>query len=72
MRLLLANRRERNNMTQTQVSERANISQGYYSEIESGFRCPSPAVAVSIARVLDINEQDIFKYFYSKTDNGIA
>lgn len=65
MRLLLANRRESINMTQTQVSKGARISQGYYSDIESGFRCPSPAVAESIATVLGIDEQDIFKVFYS-------
>ncbi len=66
MRVLLASRRESIKMTQTQVSKNANISQGYYSDIESGFRCPSPSVAESIARVLNINEQDMFRFFYSK------
>jgi transcriptional regulator with XRE-family HTH domain len=66
MRILLASRRESANMTQTQVSKYANISQGYYSEIESGFRCPSPSVAENIAKVLDINEKDMFRFFYSK------
>lgn len=65
MRVLLANLRESTNMTQMQVSERANISQGYYSEIESGFRCPSPVVAAKIAKVLDISEKDMFRVFYS-------
>ncbi len=66
MRVLLANFRENTNMTQAQVSKCAHISQGYYSEIESGFRCPSPSVAENIAKVLKINEQDIFRVFYSK------
>jgi len=69
MRLLLATLRESTNLTQMQISQRANISQGYYSEIESGFRCPSPAVAANIARVLHISDQDMFKVFYS-TDYG--
>ena len=66
MRVLLANLRERTNMTQMQISSCARISQGYYSEIESGFRCPSPCVAEKIANVLEIEEQDIFKVFYSE------
>ncbi len=66
MRVLLASRRESKNMTQTQVSRCANISQGYYSDIESGFRCPSPSVAENIAKVLKIDEQDMFRFFYSK------
>lgn len=66
MRLLLANMRENMNLTQTQISKCASISQGYYSDIESGFRCPSPIVAVKIAKVLDICEDDIFRVFYSE------
>ena len=66
MRVLLANLRESTNMTQTQLSKCAHISQGYYSDIESGYRCPSPSVAQSIAKVLCINEHDIFKVFYSE------
>lgn len=66
MRVLLANLRESTNMTQTQISKCACISQGYYSEIESGFRCPSPCVAEKIAGVLKIREQDMFRIFYSK------
>ena len=66
MRVLLANLRESTNMTQTQISRCARISQGYYSEIESGFRCPSPSVAEKIAGVLQISEQDMFRVFYSK------
>ena len=66
MRVLLANLRESTNMTQTEISKCANISQGYYSDIESGFRCPSPCVAEKIASVLQISEQDMFRVFYSK------
>ncbi len=66
MRVLLANIRESSNMTQTEISRHARISQGYYSEIESGFRCPSPSVAEKIANVLKISNQDMFRIFYSK------
>jgi len=65
MRVLLANIRECTNMTQMQISSRASISQGYYSDIESGFRCPSPVVAGRIAKVLDIPDRDVFRVFYS-------
>ena len=65
MRLALAYLRESRNMTQTQVSQYARIPQGYYSDIESGLRCPSPDVASRIARVLEIPESDMFHVFYS-------
>jgi len=70
MRVLLANMRERSNMTQTQISQCANISQGYYSSIESGFKCPSPVVADRIAKVLGISEHEMFKVFYSDGSGG--
>jgi transcriptional regulator with XRE-family HTH domain len=65
MRLALAYIRENRGLTQTQVSKLARISQGYYSDIESGLRCPSPIVADRIARVLQIPESDMFHVFYS-------
>ncbi len=65
MRLALACLRENRNMTQTQVSGDAKISQGYYSDIEGGLRCPSPEVAGRIAKVLEIPESDMFHVFYS-------
>ena len=65
MRLALACLRESRSMTQTQVSGYARISQGYYSDIESGMRCPSPDVAGRIAKVLEIPESDMFQVFYS-------
>ena len=65
MRLALAFIRENRSLTQTQVSKLARISQGYYSDIESGLRCPSPLVADRIARVLLIPESDMFHVFYS-------
>lgn len=65
MRVMLATMRERKNMTQTQLSRQARISQGYYSEIESGFRCPSPNVAARIAKALNIDDRDMFRVFYS-------
>ena len=66
MRVKLANLREGNNLTQAEISRRARISQGYYSDIESGMRCPSPGVAGRIARVLNLRDEDMFRVFYSK------
>lgn len=66
MRIRLAMLREGANITQTQISQRAGISQGYYSDIESGVRCPSPIVAMRIARALDIPDADIFCIFYAE------
>jgi putative transcriptional regulator len=65
MRLALAYIRENKYMTQTEVSRYANITQGYYSDIESGQRCPSPGVANRIAKVLEIPEKDMFQVFYA-------
>ncbi|MFA5676275.1 MAG: helix-turn-helix transcriptional regulator [Christensenellales bacterium] len=66
MRVILAMIREGANISQTQISRNAGISQGYYSDIECGLRCPSPDVAVRIARVLDIPEGEIFRVFYDE------
>ncbi len=68
MRVMLAMIREGANFTQTQISNWAGISQGYYSDIECGIRCPSPEVAVRIAKVLDIPENEIFRVFYAETN----
>lgn len=68
MRVALAMLREEANITQRQVSRSAGISQGYYSDIECGVRCPSPDVAVRIANVLDIPEEEIFRVFYAEKD----
>ncbi len=57
--------REKTRLSQTQLSRCADISQGYYSDIESGLRCPSPNVAGRIAKVLNIPEEDMFHVFYS-------
>lgn len=65
MRVALAMFREKANITQMQISRDAGISQGYYSDIECGVRCPSPAVAARIAQVLGIPEQEIFRIFYT-------
>jgi putative transcriptional regulator len=68
MRVTLAMLREGANITQMQISQCAGISQGYYSDIECGVRCPSPDVAVRIAKVLNIPENDIFRVFYAETN----
>lgn len=64
MRVGLAMLREGANYTQTKISRCVGISQGYYSDIECGVRCPSPEVALRIAKVLDIPQKDIFNVFY--------
>jgi transcriptional regulator with XRE-family HTH domain len=66
MRVKLANLREGRNLTQAEISKKANISQGYYSDIESGTRCPSPNVANRIAMVLELREEEMFRVFYLK------
>ncbi|MGE5494428.1 MAG: helix-turn-helix transcriptional regulator [Burkholderiales bacterium] len=66
MRVRLANLREGCNLTQAEISKRAKISQGYYSDIENGTRCPSPSVAGRIARVLNLRDEEMFRVFYSK------
>lgn len=66
MRVKLAMLREGANITQMQVSRSVGISQGYYSDIESGVRCPSPDVAMRIAKMLSISENDIFHIFYAE------
>jgi len=66
MRVALAMIRENANMTQAQLSRAAEISQGYYSDIEGGARCPSPKVAGRIAQVLGIGEQEMYSVFYSQ------
>jgi len=65
MRVTLARIRENAHLTQAQLSRAAQISQGYYSDIEAGARCPSPKVALRIARGLGIGEQDIYSVFYA-------
>lgn len=66
MRVRLAMLRESENFTQTQIARRIGISQGYYSDIECGLRCPSPEVALRIAKELNIPENDIFCVFYAE------
>ncbi len=66
MRIRLAMLREGANITQTQISQCVGISQGYYSDIECGVRCPSPQVAKRIAAALGIPDNDIFGVFYAE------
>ena len=66
MRVTLARLRESANLTQAQLSRAAAISQGYYSDIEGGVRCPSPRVAGRIALALGIGEQDMYRVFYAQ------
>ena len=67
MRVELARLREDANLTQMKLSRAAEISQGYYSDIEGGVRCPSPKVAGRIAVVLGIGEQDMYSVFYTES-----
>lgn len=67
MRQKLAQIRLKNNMTQADVAEAAHISQGYYSDIESGLRCPSPQVVKSISKALRIPREHMYQLFYENT-----
>jgi len=46
--------RQRLNLTQTELARRANVNQGFLSEIERGRRRPSPSSLKAIAVVLDV------------------
>jgi repressor LexA len=46
--------RQRLNLTQTELARRANVNQGFLSEIERGRRKPSPSSLKAIAVVLDV------------------
>ncbi len=47
--------RERNNLTQQQVSKKINISRNYLSDIECGRYIPSTEKLLVLARILDID-----------------
>lgn len=46
--------RQRANLTQTELARRANVNQGFLSEIERGRRKPSPGSLKALAVVLDV------------------
>lgn len=47
--------RERNNLTQQQLSKKTNISRNYLSDIECGRYIPSTEKLLVLARILDID-----------------
>ncbi|WP_346879334.1 MULTISPECIES: helix-turn-helix transcriptional regulator [unclassified Clostridium] len=47
--------RERNNLTQQQLSKKINISRNYLSDIECGRYIPSTEKLLVLARILDID-----------------
>ena len=48
--------REKNNLTQSEMAEKLNTSQAYYSQIESGVMKPGFSMVRKIAKALDIEE----------------
>ena len=44
--------REAMNMLQKDVARKAKVSRQFYAMVENGQRCPSPSVAVRIAKAL--------------------
>ena len=57
MSLWLKQHRDVKQLSQRQVAVAAKISQNHYSNIESGHRRPSPAVAHRIAAVLGFESE---------------
>ncbi|WP_346930237.1 helix-turn-helix transcriptional regulator [Clostridium sp.] len=47
--------REKNNLTQQQLSKKINISRNYLSDIECGRYIPSTEKLLVLARILDID-----------------
>lgn len=48
--------REKNNLTQKEMSSKVGTSQAYYSQIESGIVSPGFTMVKKIAKALDIEE----------------
>lgn len=46
--------RELSGLSQAELARRANISQGYISEIEKGAKRPSPSMVLRIAETLGV------------------
>jgi transcriptional regulator with XRE-family HTH domain len=66
MRQWLRAMRKENSMNQTQVAQRAGISQQLYSDVEVGTRDPSVRSAKAIAKVLDVD----WTKFYEEDDGN--
>lgn len=61
MRDWLINLRVKQNVTQSELSQKIKISRAYYSRIETGERRPSPEVAQNIAKILNFDWTLFFK-----------
>lgn len=60
---------ERKNMTQAQVAAAAFIDRGYYAQIETMKRHPSPEVALKISKVLGFNPANFYSEHFSEPFN---
>lgn len=61
MRTNLKEVRKNKNLTQLQVANKLNIERSYYTKIERGQRTPSLDIALKIKKILNYNDDDIFK-----------
>lgn len=55
----IAQRRAELRYTQAELCARLDVTQGFMSNIESGFRRPSPEILHPLARVLDIPIEEL-------------
>ncbi|RXY99755.1 helix-turn-helix domain-containing protein [Fictibacillus sp. S7] len=69
MRKWLVNLRKEKNMTQAQVAAAAFIDRGYYAQIETMKRHPSPEVALKISKVLGFNPANFYSEHFSEPFN---
>ena len=69
MRAKLQEMRKEKGYTQETFSRECKISRSFYSQIESGEKNPSLAVALRIKKILDYYDDDIF---YRKMPHIVA
>ena len=58
--LTLEDYRKRSGMTQADIAAKVDITQSYYSQVESGLRKPSIKLAERLAQVLGTKWQNIY------------
>lgn len=69
MRKWLVDLRKEKGLTQSQVALAAFIDRGYYAQIETMKRQPSPEVAFKISRVLGFNPANFYSEHFSEPFN---
>ena len=59
---MIKNAREKKGLTQEALGALAGVSRGYAVYIESGERFPGRPVAIKLAEILEIDQQEAIKY----------